>query len=333
MIDFSIIVPTYNRVDEIKEFLHFANALQYPKQNFEVIVIDDGSQDNTVDLLRKSPQIFPCLNLHWWQQENSGPAKARNKGAGFAKGRYLLFADSDCLLPPQWLNQIHKELNKQEVQFFGGPDREHPKFNKMQKAISYAMTSFLTTGGIRGKRKKNFHPRSFNMGIEKSAFASVGGFSDLRFGEDIDLSLKLSEKGYQSRLFPKAWVYHKRRANLRQFFKQVRCSGSARINLGSLHPKTTKLVHLMPSVFTLGVAGLLLGSLFCPLVLLPLLAYSLLIYSDALRKHKSFGLPLLCVICSYTQLLGYGSGFLIAWVKKVFTGKSRLDFDVKKFYD
>ncbi len=333
MIEFSIIVPTYNRAQEIKEFLEFADALQFPKQKFEVIVIDDGSQDDTIDFLQKAGEIFPKLNLHWHQQKNSGPALARNNGASRAKGEFLLFADSDCLLPAGWLSEIEKELNNHKVQFFGGPDKEHPKFSATQKAISYAMTSFLTTGGIRGKRKKNFQPRSFNMGIKASAFQTVGGFSDLRFGEDIDLSLKLSEKGFASRLFPKAWVYHKRRANLRQFFKQVLNSGSARINLGSLHPKTTKIVHLLPTAFALSVAAMLVGSAFCPFALLPILAYSLLVYLSAALQYKKIFLPFLCVIASYTQLFGYGIGFLLAFGKKIFTGKSRADFRLKNFYD
>ncbi len=333
MIDFSIIVPTYNRLEEIKEFLDFADKLHYEKKNFELIIVDDGSQDNTVEFLQEAINKFPRLNMQYYKQKNQGPAKARNKGASLAKGKYLLFVDSDCLLPAEWLNEIKKKLDKQEVLFFGGPDREHIKFSNMQKAISYAMTGFWTTGGIRGKRKKNFQPRSFNMGIENKAFQNVTGFNDLRFGEDIDIGIRLNEKGYQSHLFPEAWVYHKRRSNLRQFFRQVLNSGSARVNLGTLHSGSTKVIHLLPAIFTLGFFGLLVSSIFYPYFLLPLLGYTLLLYFGAMFKYKKFFLPFLCVVAGYTQLLGYGCGYLLGSIRKAFTGKSRYDIKVEKFYD
>ncbi len=333
MTEFSIIVPTYNRVAELREFLDFADKINYPKQDFELIVVDDGSQDSTLEFLQEAKKKFTSLRLHYDTQVNQGPAKARNKGASFAKGKYLLFVDSDCLLPAEWLNEIKKELDKQEVLFFGGPDRESVNFSNMQKAISYAMTGFWTTGGIRGSRKKNFQPRSFNMGIELEAFKSVAGFKDLRFGEDIDLSIRLSKKGYQSRLFPNAWVYHKRRTNLKQFFRQVLNSGSARVNLAAMHPKSTKIVHLLPAGFILGVLGLIVGSFFYPQLLIPILGYTLLLYIGAMLKYKKFFLPFLCVITGYTQLVGYGYGYLLASIRKAITGKSRYDIKVEKFYD
>ena len=332
MIDFSIIVPTYNRQNEIEEFISFADKLNYPKDKFELIVVDDGSQDSTPDFLQKAKEIYPLLNLKTLCQKNAGPSAARNNGATVADGEYLLFADSDCLLPPNWLSEIKQELDTEEVDYFGGADKEHPEFTAMQKAISFSMTAFLTTGGIRGGKKKNFQPRSFNMGIKKSAFLQVGGFSNLRFGEDIDLSLRLKKIGKQSRLFPNAWVYHKRRATIKQFWKQVLNSGSARINLGTLHPGTTKLVHLAPAIFTLGFVGILAESLFCPYILALPLFYILLLWLSATIRYKNPFLAVLCVITSFVQLLGYGCGFLLAWTKKVFTGKSRHDMNLKNFY-
>ncbi len=332
MIDFSVIVPTYNRLNEIEEFFSFADKLNYPKDKFELIIVDDGSQDSTIDFLHKAKNIYPSLNLKILCQKNAGPSSARNNGASVANGEYLLFADSDCLLPQNWLGEIKKELDIKKVDFFGGPDKEHPEFTAMQKAISFSMTSFFTTGGIRGGKAKNFFPRSFNMGIKKDAFLQVGGFSNLRFGEDIDLSLRLQKNGKKSRLFPNAWVYHKRRATIKQFWKQVLNSGSARINLGTLHPKTTKLVHLAPAIFTLGFGGILAGSFFCPCLLSLPLFYILLLWLSAIIRYRNPFLAVLCIITSFIQLLGYGCGFILAWVKKVLTGKSRHDLNVKNFY-
>ena len=229
---------------------------------------------------------------------------------------------------------IDEELNREQCDFFGGADAAHASFTPVQKAISYSMTSFFTTGGIRGGKKKldKFYPRSYNMGVRRTAYQDLGGFSRMRFGEDIDFSYRLIENGYKSRLFPEAWVWHKRRTDLRKFFRQVYNSGIARINLEQRHPGTMKPVHLLPMLFTLGVLLLLLLSPWCLWTLTPLLAYALIICIHSSVVNKSLRVGLLSVPAAFTQLMGYGLGFISAWWKRCVLRQDEFQAFEKTFY-
>lgn len=256
---YSIIVPVYNRPDEVDELLEsLSNQTQ---KDFEVIIVEDGSVKTCKDVCDKYANI---LALHYYAKENSGPGQSRNYGAERANGEWLLILDSDVVLPEGYLEAINKTLSStmDEIVAFGGPDAAHDSFTPVQKAISYSMTSFFTTGGIRGGKAKldKFYPRSFNMGIRRDVYQQLGGFTKMRFGEDIDFSYRIVEAGYSPRLFPEAWVWHKRRTDFKKFFRQVYNSGIARINLEKRHPGTMKIVHLLPTVFTVGVIGLILIS-------------------------------------------------------------------------
>jgi GT2 family glycosyltransferase len=232
------------------------------------------------------------------------------------------------------LEAVESELEKQKADAFGGPDRAHESFTDVQKAINYAMTSFFTTGGIRGGKKKldKFYPRSFNMGVRKDVYQALGGFSKMRFGEDIDFSIRIFKGGYQCRLFPEAWVWHKRRTDLKKFFKQVHNSGIARINLYKKYPESLKLVHMLPALFTLGVVFLLLASLFWGGSLSLLFLFALIVFVDASMQNKSLKIGLLAIAASFIQLTGYGTGFLRAWWKRCVCGKSEFAAFEKNFY-
>ena len=255
---YSIIVPVYNRPDEVDELL--GSLLHQEEKDFEVIVVEDGSQVPCGDVCQR---YAGQMELRYYEKPNSGPGQSRNYGAERAKGEYLLILDSDVVVPPGYLKAISEELERQPADAFGGPDCSHPSFTDIQKAISYSMTSFFTTGGIRGGKKKldKFYPRSFNMGIRRDVYLRLGGFSRMRFGEDIDFSIRIFQAGCHCRLFPGAWVWHKRRTDFRKFWRQVFNSGIARINLYKKYPDSLKLVHLLPMVFTVGVAALLLLAL------------------------------------------------------------------------
>ncbi len=243
--------------------------------------------------------------------------------------------DSDCIVPPDYLQEVERELSVRDSDAFGGPDNAHPSFTPIQKAVNYAMTSFFTTGGIRGGKKKldKFYPRSFNMGVRRIVYEALGGFSRMRFGEDIDFSIRSFKGGYACRLFPKAWVWHKRRTDLKKFFKQVYNSGIARIHLYKKYPDSLKLVHLLPALFTLGTAVLLLGGCWFPILWSLLLLFALLIFGDAACRNGSCWIGLLAVAAAFTQLLGYGSGFLVAWWRICLCkGKSFTAFN-ETFYD
>ena len=326
---YSLIIPVYNRPDEVDELLESLTRQHF--QDFEVLVVEDGSSvpcESVVDRHATS------LDIHYLKKANSGPGQTRNFGAERSRGEYLLILDSDCVLPPNYLDAIEAELQKEPADAFGGPDRAHESFTRVQKAINYAMTSFFTTGGIRGGKKKmdKFYPRSFNMGIRREVYQDLGGFSKMRFGEDIDFSIRIFKAGYRCRLFPDAWVWHKRRTDWRKFFKQVYNSGIARINLYKKYPESLKLVHILPAVFTLGVCAILLLSLVCPWSLLLLFVFVLVILIDASIQNKSLFIGVLSVIAAFIQLIGYGTGFLSAWWKRCVCKEGEFAAFEKNFY-
>ena len=382
MVRYSIIVPVYNRPDEVDELLQ--SLCEQDFTDFEVIIVEDGSQVPCEDVCRRYEDR---LDLKYFAKPNSGPGQSRNYGAERAQGDWLIVLDSDVVLPKGYLTAVEESLSPnpspvergddeseaspiggrlEGASAFGGPDAAHDSFTPVQKAISYSMTSFFTTGGIRGGKKKGaldkFYPRSFNMGIRREVYHELGGFSKMRFGEDIDFSYRIVEAGYQTALLPDAWVWHKRRTDFRKFFRQVYNSGIARINLEKRHPGTMKLVHLLPAVFTLGVIALLLlfllgvglyvagewldasglrptdnmhqgvGFVLCVLALLPLLLYSAVIFVHSSIKNRSLWVGLLSIPAAFVQLMGYGLGFLKAWWKRMVLKQDEFTAFEKNFY-
>lgn len=347
---YSIIVPVFNRPDEVDELL--LNLLNQTFTDFEVLIVEDGSQKPCDEVCNK---YADRLDLHYFMKPNSGPGQSRNYGAERAKGEYLLILDSDVVLPKGYLNAIEEELKREPADAFGGPDAAHDSFTDTQKAISYSMTSFFTTGGIRGGKKKldKFYPRSFNMGIRRDVYMELKGFSKMRFGEDIDFSIRIFKAGKRCRLFPEAWVWHKRRTDFRKFYRQVYNSGIARINLYKKYPESLKLVHLLPMVFTVGVIFLVLllciglffsfapslssaskaiGIFLCICAIIPVLLYSLLILLDSTIQNKSIKIGFLSIRAAFVQLMGYGFGFLEAWWKRCIKGKDEFAAFEKNFY-
>ena len=326
---YSFIIPVYNRPDEVDELLDSLTRQTF--RDFEVVVVEDGSVVPCKDIVDK---YADRLSIHYYNKANSGPGQTRNYGVDRANGEYMLILDSDCILPEKYLEAVEAELQRQKADAFGGPDSAHESFTDVQKAINYAMTSFFTTGGIRGGKKKldKFYPRSFNMGVRKDVYQALGGFSKMRFGEDIDFSIRIFKGGYQCRLFPEAWVWHKRRTDLKKFFKQVHNSGIARINLYKKYPESLKLVHMLPALFTLGVVFLLLASLFWGGSLSLLFLFALIVFVDASMQNKSLKIGLLAIAASFIQLTGYGTGFLRAWWKRCVCGKSEFAAFEKNFY-
>ena len=326
---YSVIIPVYNRPDEVDELLE--SLCTQTNGDFEVVVVEDGSSVPCESIVQK---YADRLDVHYYLKPNSGPGQSRNYGVERAQGEYVLILDSDAVLPPHYIQAVEDELQAHPCDAFGGPDRAHASFTPMQKAINYGMTSFFTTGGIRGGKKKmdKFYPRSFNMGVRREVYNALGGFSEMRFGEDIDFSTRIFKGGYACRLFPEAWVWHKRRTDLRKFFKQVHNSGIARIHLTKRHPGTLKLVHLLPMVFTLGCLACLLIAPFWPWSLLPLALFALIIFVDATRQERSLGVGLRAVAAAYVQLIGYGTGFLRAWWNRCLLGRGEFEAFKKNFY-
>jgi len=327
--NFSIIIPVYNRPDEVEELLK--SLTKQTEQNFEVVIVEDGSEIKCDKITEKYKS---SLDVNYFFKENGGPASARNFGMTKAKYDYFIFFDSDCIIPKKYFEVLKHNFYYNFYDAFGGPDAAHESFTPIQKAISYSMTSFFTTGGIRGGNEKleQFKPRSFNMGYSRKVYENTNGFSNMRFGEDVDMSLKILKKGYKTKLIKEAFVFHKRRTDFRKFFKQVYNSGIARINLFFRHPKSLKIVHAFPSVFLLGTIFLFILSIFSLWFLLPIIFYVLLIFLHSLSLNKSLKVAFLSIPASFVQLFGYGAGFLLAVWKRLILNKKEFHTFKNNFY-
>ena len=306
---FSFIIPLYNRPEEIDELLFSLTKQNYPKP-FEIVIVEDGSDNNAKEIVES---YRDRLNIQYFLTHNRGAGMARNYGMSQAKGDYFIVLDSDVLVPANYLKKVKKALQSNYTDAFGGPDAAHPSFTPLQKAINFSMTSMMTTGGIRGKKKGigKFQPRSFNLGISKKAFESTGGFSSMKIGEDIDLSFRLWEHGFETQLIEKAFVYHKRRTSIEAFYKQTFKFGSARPVLNKKYPGTAKLTYWFPSVF---ITGFIVSSILFMLGSWELITlyylYFMLLFMSSLIVNKNITVAFLSIITTLVQMTGYGFGFL-----------------------
>lgn len=312
MLLFSIIIPIYNRPGELRELLGSLTEQTY--QNFEVIVVEDGSTNKADGVVA---DFAGQLAVRYFYKENSGQGFTRNEGFKHATGDYFVIFDSDALIPPHYFSTVNDHLTQHWLDAYGGPDAAHPAFTPVQKAISYSMTSPFTTGGIRGSKKNlggTYHPRSFNMGLSRKVWETTGGYRLSRMGEDIEFAIRIIESGFKTGLIPDAYIYHKRRTNFRQFFRQLQFFGRARVNIARYHPAELKIVHTFPALYTLFVLSLPVLALVSPflavLALSLLLIHSVLILIDATRKEKSITIGILSVVAAFVQLTGYGLGFM-----------------------
>lgn len=311
---FSLIIPVFNRPDEVEELLQ-SLTLQSFKEDYEIVIIEDGSAITCKDVV---DSYNGRLNISYYFKPNSGPGDSRNYGMKIAKGDYFIILDSDCIIPPHYMESVNTNLTLNYVDCFGGPDAALDSFSDVQKAINFSMTSFLTTGGVRGKSEKieKFQPRSFNMGISKNAFEASGGFGHIHPGEDPDLSIRLWKLGYKTTLFTDSYVYHKRRIDWEKFKKQVNKFGKARPILDLWHPEYKKITFLFPTLFILGLTGSLILALFGVYFFVYLyIMYTLLVSITSSLQNKSFKIGLLSVIAVFIQFYGYGSGYLQSFVK------------------
>lgn len=305
---FSVIVPVYNRPDEVDELLD--SLVKQTNKDFEVLIVEDGSTLKCEDVCNK---YVDKLDLKYLFKPNSGRSETRNYGMERANGEYFIIFDSDVILPSNYFEIVRKNLEADYIDCYGGPDSADDSFSNVQKAINYSMTSIMTTGGIRGATKNvdKFSPRSFNMGMSKEVFQKVGGYKNM-IGEDIDLSFRIKQAGFKTRLFRDAYVFHKRRVSFKKFYRQVNTFGKGRVLLSKIHPGTLKAVHLLPMFFVLGNLALAaLAAIFLnPWFLLPLGVYVIAVFFESLIKNKKLSIAILSIVASYWQLFGYGTGFM-----------------------
>lgn len=318
---FSVIVPVYNRIYEVHDLVE--SLMAQTAQNFELILVEDGSTEPCGNEITKA--VEQGLNAKYFFKGNEGRSIARNYGMERASGEYFIFFDSDCIIPPDYFKKLEEDLELNPVDCFGGPDAAHESFTDTQKAINYSMTSFLTTGGIRGGKiqLEKFVPRTFNMGFSRKVYDKVGGFREM-FSEDIDMSTRIRHAGFSIGLIRSVPVWHKRRVDFRKFLRQVYVFGMSRITLKLLYPGSMKAVHWLPALFVIGCAALIiLGGTVSPWFLLPIAIYFLLVFTGALISTKSFKIAYLAVPATAIQLGGYGCGFIKAYFTKIILGRGR----------
>lgn len=306
-LNFSFIIPVYNRPHEVDKLLSSISNLDYDK-DFEVVVVEDGSSITCEDVCIRFRE---SVNISYYFKPNSGPGDSRNYGMRKAKGDYYIILDSDCILPSEYLKVVSKQLELDYVDCYGGPDAAHDSFTPLQKAINYSMTSFFTTGGIRGGGEKvdKFQPRSFNMGLSKLAFEKTDGFGKIHPGEDPDLSIRLWSKDFKTSLFKEAYVYHERRISWKLFYKQVYKFGMVRVILNKWHPHTKKLIYILPSLFLIMLILALVLILFnYYLLVIGVISYFLLIFIDS-SMQNGLKIGFMSVVAVLIQFMGYGLGY------------------------
>ncbi len=318
---FSIIVPVYNRISEIQDLLD--SLLRQTSHDFETIIVEDGSTEPCDEVVNAA--AAKGLDVRYYFKENEGRSIARNYGLERAKGDYFVFFDSDCVIPPGYFTTLGHMLDNQALDCFGGPDAAHDSFTDTQKAINYSMTSFMTTGGIRGGKiqLEKFVPRTFNMGFSRKVYEKVGGFREM-FSEDIDMSTRIRLAGFTIGLIRETPVWHKRRIDMRKFMRQVYVFGMSRITLKLLYPDSLKAVHLLPAVFVIGCLALIILALtVSPWFLLPIGFYFFAVFIGALFSTRKIKIATLAVPAAAIQLGGYGIGFIKAYVSKILLGHGR----------
>ena len=334
----SVVIPTFNRCDELVHLIHSINNQTLESKYFELIICDDGSTDDTEQIIKDLLKIIN-FNLKYIFQKNSGPGNARNNGVKNAKGELIIFTDSDCEAEKNWLKNIYNSYLNENFDAFGGPDLAKDDFLPIQRAINYSMSSFFTTGGIRGHNKNmltTFYPRTHNMGIKKDLFLKLDGFSNMRFGEDIELSNRVHNEGAKVKLLKNVIVYHRRRTNYIKFFKQVYNSGVARINLGKRDSNMIKLVYTLPSIFTVFsflIFTFLFFSTYLSVLIISFLFFGLILVSIiGAISEKSFKLIPILFIVIPIQIYGYGIGFIVAFIKRYILKQNEFAGFLRNFY-
>ncbi|MFU8813399.1 MAG: glycosyltransferase [Balneolaceae bacterium] len=319
---YSVVIPVYNRPDEVDELLDSLTRQTYT--SFEVLIVEDGSTKSCEEVVSRYTHR---LDIRYFEKENSGQGFSRNFGFDRCRGDFFVVFDSDCIIPPHYFDAVNEAMENEAFDCWGGPDRAHTSFSTVQKAINYAMTSLFTTGGIRGRKKRIdvFHPRSFNMGISRNVYEQTGGYAITRMGEDLEFSIRIMKQGFKAIYIHDAYVYHKRRTDLRQFARQLHFFGRARINIQRFHPEELKMIHFFPILFLMGLLSLPFLSIFsATLFTIGAGAYALfalLLFADAFRMEGNITIAALSVAAGFIQLSAYGIGFFSEFQAELTAGE------------
>ncbi|WP_011306147.1 glycosyltransferase [Methanosarcina barkeri] len=324
----SVVVGIRNEEKFIEECIESLINLDYPRDSYEIIIIDGMSTDKTRDIVQKYP-VKLLLN------EKKNVAAARNLGVENARGELVAFTDGDCKVDPQWLKALVHEMqtSPDDVVCFGGPNLIFDTDPVFGRVVGYAQESFLGSGGSaqsKNSTKKHYVSSlpNCNAMYKKAAIKEVGGF-DERFvvGQDGDLNYRIGKKGNKFLYIPNAQVLHHRRGTLKSFSVRMFKYGMWMAELFKKHGEFVRWYAFLPSIATLFAVILLIASIkysTAGLLLLVLVTiYFILVFITSIQvtyKMKSkYGLFALFIIP--VQHVAYGLGFLYSFTNSPLTSK------------
>jgi GT2 family glycosyltransferase len=310
--DASVVIVTRDRCEELATAL---DSVAAQEGSFEVIVVDDGSRDATPALLAARPGVVAIR-----RDAPGGPGVARNDGAKRARGRALVFLDSDCRVLPGWLPAMLAPLARPGVGAVGGAEVLDPLEPFPGRVFHFVLTSPFTTGRIRGGsggRAAKYRPRSYSLAVRRTDFERVGGFSPMSHGEDIDFVTRVAATGLALVHAPDARVHHRRRGTWTGFARQLHAMGRARAALIRRDRVHLEPFYLAPPAGLLLAAGAAAAAALAPAAraAAAALAAALLVYLVAVgiaaaRTLGAFRALALAPPAFLVQQAAYGTGFL-----------------------
>lgn len=317
----SIIIPTYNRKDVLVEALLSLNKVDYPKNLFEVVVVNDGSSDGTEEVI-KSIRKKINYNFKYFNGGRKGISYAKNIAIKKSRGEVIISTDDDCLFEKTWLKKLIKPLENPQVGAVGGPDRAIKNENVLAKSIDFAFSSFIGSGGIHGRFLKvklgNTYPPGCNMAFKREVVKKIGYFDEaLAPGEDTDYNHRIEKAGLKLVHVPKAFVWHRPRNSIKRFIPYIFKRGKARVEIIRRYPQYREIIYYFPATMVVVVLLLILLSLvsviFLKILIICLLIYILLLISAGLSAYQTYKNPIYLLIIPPLIMLQHtlhGLGFL-----------------------
>jgi GT2 family glycosyltransferase len=307
----SVILVARDRRDDLAAAL---DALAAQDGRFETLVVDDGSTDGTQDLVASRPGVIAIR-----RSDRRGPGPCRNEAAARARGRVLVFLDSDCRVLEGWLPAMLAPLVRPEVGAVGGAEAPDPAAPLRERVFDFVLTSPLTTGRLRGgtgARAGRYRPRSYALAVRREDFLRAGGFSRLFPGEDMELCARIERLGLALVHAPSARVHHRRRTTWRELARQHQAMGRARAALRRRDPAHREPVYLLPPLALLAVPFIAGAAIVAPAARIPAVALLLLAASyfglvgiAAALSLRAVHALALAPASFAVQLVAYGVGF------------------------
>lgn len=317
----SVMIPTFNRKNVLVEALLSLNKVDYPRNQFEVIVVNDGSWDETKEAVKS---IRKKLNYHFqfFNEKRKGISHAKNMAIKKSRGEIIISTDDDCLFEKTWLKKLIKPFSDPRIGAVGGPDRAIKNENVLAKSIDFAFSSFIGSGGIHGRFLKvklgHVYPPGCNMAFRREVVQKIGYFDEsLAPGEDTDYNHRIEKAGFKLSHIPSAFVWHRPRNNIKRFIPYIFKRGKARVEIIRRYPEYRELIYYLPAVMVITALSFILLSILSPIFLKILLifvaAYAGLLFTAGVSAYQTYKNPIYLAIVPPLIMLQHtlhGLGFL-----------------------